>query len=222
MFFLIYMVSNTKWILTGIFIPVLIVFLTWFLDQKETKYELEYSYEGPIATAIGSSYSITITNSGKQIQEDIEVWLPTHLMTPDAREIEVTIDSTVYKLKDISLIEFEESQVKPEQTIENDYKVLRFKSLRPFESVTFSVLNLGNSTLIHSKYSLETLRIVSKHSVAKVIKNEDEFGNLYKALAYIFIVLLVLFFVSGIYFDFFYPKDKKIRYYEKEIDKLRS
>ncbi|WP_434279334.1 hypothetical protein [Acinetobacter sp. CE-15] len=216
------MFNNIKWLLAGVLIPVVVVILTWYLNQRELKYELEYTYEGPITTVLGTSYSLTITNTGKQIQEDIEVWLPTSLLTLNAREIELKLDSTVHKIKDSSLIQVSNPQVKFEEIVDKDYKLLKFKSLRPSEKITFSVLSLGRLTSIHSEYSLEQLRVVSKHSVAKVIKKDDQLFEVYQALTYFFIILIVGLIIVGIIFDFFYPKDKKIRMYEEEIRKLRG
>lgn len=216
------MFNNIKWLLAGVLIPVFVVILTWYLNQRELKYELEYTYEGPITTALGTSYSLTITNTGKQIQEDIEVWLPTSLLTLNAKEIELKLDSTVHKIKDSSLIQVSNPQVKFEEIVDKDYKLLKFKSLRPSENITFSVLSLGRLTSIHSEYSLEQLRVVSKHSVAKVIKKDDPLFKAYQVLTYLFIILIVGLIIVGIIFDFFYPKDKKIRMYEEEIRKLRG
>ncbi|MCU4437481.1 hypothetical protein KTH93_18670 [Acinetobacter bereziniae] len=216
------MLNNIKWLLAGVLIPVVVVILTWYLNQRELKYELEYTYEGPITTALGTSYSLTITNTGKQIQEDIEVWLPTSLLTLNSREIELKLDSTVHKIKDSSLIQVSNPQVKFEEIVDKDYKLLKFKSLRPSENITFSVLSLGRLTSIHSEYSLEQLRVVSKQSVAKVIKKDDQLFKVYQAFTYFFIILIVGLIIVGIIFDFFYPKDKKIRMYEEEIRKLRG
>ncbi|MCG8286590.1 hypothetical protein MID07_18470 [Acinetobacter seifertii] len=216
------MLNNIKWLLAGVLIPVIGVILTWYLNQRELKYELEYTYQGPITTALGTSYSLTITNTGKQIQEDIEIWIPTSLLTLNAREIELKLDSTVHKIKDSSLIEISNPQVKFEEIVDKDYKVLKFKSLRPSENITFSVLSLGNLTSIDSEYSLEQLRIVSKHSVAKVIKKNDALLKVYQVLAYVFIILILGLVILGIVFEYFYPKDKKIRMYEKEIYKLKG
>ena len=216
--------SNSNWklasfLLIGILIPLLAASIPWLLDNVLPKHSLSYQYIEPIELEKATAVSVTVTNEGRETQNDIEIWLPFYVISSAKSEVgtdgrlRVTMTEPVIQLE--SSIPYESSE------LTDKHFFIKFDALRPNESASIKLVATGARAMVNN-YELERMRVVSKTSVAKSAQPTEHEFLLYRTGSIILVVLIVLFFAWAFYYEHLMPYEKKEKHLLKQIDDLTA
>jgi hypothetical protein len=206
-----------SFLLAGILIPLIAASIPWLLEHFSPKDSLTYTYNGPIKTKQSIALSITVINQGSETQENIEVWIPLHIMS--SINTKKNGDGTIEIIKKKPDIFLETSlPSKLSEQRENKYFV-EFESLRPNETVNITIFVNADSILLFES-ELKKMRVVSRNSIAVSEQTNEMTYELYKAGSFILIFLIIIGFIWSIYYEYFMPFEKKEKYLLKQIDEL--
>ncbi len=212
--------SNAKifsWILVGVMVPLVAAAMPWLIETIVPSKELLFTFQGPIESSEAIALSIVVQNNGKELEEDIEVWIP---MSTISRLEVITTTSGQVKTKDVEPTVAIDTDVP--NTIEikdSNTRIVRIKSLRSHESARITVFVYGGKAII-SKYDLENMRVVSKQTVGLFDGQNELKEYMYKVGTWLFAAFFLIGFAWSVYYEWLMPKHKKEEYLMKQIEKL--
>jgi hypothetical protein len=98
--------------------------------------------------------------------------------------------------------------------------VVQIPSLRPSEKVSISVLAAGGEIGYLTDFQLNQLRIVSKDTIGKLNKPDEDLEFFYKMGSWLFVIFFLFLISYGVYYEYWMPHEKKEKYLLGQIDKL--
>lgn len=208
-----------SFLLIGILIPLLAASTPWLLEHFLPRKSLSFTYMEPIETDTSLALSVTVLNSGRETQNEIEVWLPFSVISSVKTEIDEN-----GRLKFINpepVIQLETSTPYSFAELKDDIYLLKFESLRPNESISIKIIATGTKVL-SSRYALEHMRVVSKNVVATSAQPTESDYVMFRTGSIILVVLILLFLSWAIYYEYFMPYETKEKHLLKQIDELTS
>jgi hypothetical protein len=194
--------SKLLLILTGVLIPIFSALIPVAIDYSKASGGLTYKVMGPVSVQSTYAFSLTISNNGRVVEKNVEIWFPDILP-----EKTTTYESTI-----------------PVEFKRQGKKILfSVGDLRPNESVTISVLTSNQFlALLENKFQiLRGVRVVSSDHVAESDGPSDEMEFIYRAGFWAFILIFFVALVWAIYVEHFMDRKKKEAMILKEIEKLK-
>jgi len=200
----------------GGFFTLAVAFVPWAIDRFSPEHSLEFTTVGPITHGVGLAFAITVRNTGRATQRNVELWLPLYGYSTSFTETTEDGRSVTKRTKPLLYVD---ASIVPTSTRETDKNhVVTFGVLRPNEEVTFTAIGVGDFLL--SEWLLKSPRVVSDETVG-VNSNLDKFDvEMYRGAAWLLGALVLLYLVYAVYFEHFMPKQTKRTLLLRELDKI--
>ena len=183
---------------SGIIIPLLAIAMPYIVDYIKPDTGLAYEYIGLIEINEKKAFEITLTNSGKVVEKNIEIWLTGKFSSKEA-EIESDVN---YKLR-----------------VEQKKTVVSIGDLRAKEKITMSFLVNKQLFFIHD-FQMQDLKIRSTDHIASYSGITDGWLFIYQASFWGAILLFVVMIGIGVYQEHFMDSKLREKMILKEMDKL--
>lgn len=188
----------------GILIPIAAALIPYGYRYFVPERELVYALTGPITVKGTTALSINISNKGEHVEKNVKIWLPMASGIPDTRADgeQVAIDA----------------EVPTSMVTENGKFVISLGDLRPQEDQTISVSS--DQIWVYRGSMDRSVSVKSDENVAKFLgpSELEEFFNPFGFWMFIFLMILIL--VAGIYQEYFMDPKAREAWLLKEIDKL--
>ena len=217
--------STSQWkivniLLLGVLIPLVAAAVPWVLERVSLPHDLQYTFSGPVVTKQGFAYALEVENKGKQPEDDLEIWLP--VPASSRFDYDVQKDGRMVKSETKPLIQVEVSipSTKKVNKENEGILVVQIPSLRPSEKVSISVLAAGGEIGYLTDFQLNQLRIVSKDTIGKLNKPDEDLEFFYKMGSWLFVIFFLFLISYGVYYEYWMPHEKKEKYLLGQIDKL--
>ncbi|HEY8939263.1 MAG TPA: hypothetical protein VIM59_03700 [Cellvibrio sp.] len=206
-----------SFLLVGILIPIVTSSMPWLLDNVFSGKGLKYTFQSPVTAKSAYAYSVTVKNTGRKTEENIEIWLPVRQSSYYEKELQPNGQEKMIEKQSKIIVE---TSI-PTESIEqkDDKKIVKLKSLRPDESISITIFVVGGTQYLLS-YELKDLRVTSNGAMAINDNISEEFSWLINASALMFPILFLLGLLWSIYYEYFMPRAQKEKYLLEQIDKL--
>ncbi len=185
---------------SGIIIPLLAIAMpyTYIVDYIKPETGLTYQYIGPVEINDQKAFEISVTNTGKNVESNVEIWLPSNFSSKEA-EIESDLNFELRR--------------------EQKHTVVSIGNLRAKEEISVSFLVKKQLFFLHDS-EMQKLKIRSTDHIAAYAGITDGWLFLYQAGFWGAILLFVVMIGIGIYQEHFMNPKMREKLILKELDKL--
>jgi hypothetical protein len=212
--------SNWKllsFLLAGVLIPIVAALLPWAIENWIPKHSLTFSYVGPIQGDGAVALELKVKNEGKEPQRNLEVWVPLRISSIPVPELTPAGEIEFREQKANVILE---STIAPSSQKSDDKRqILYFDLLRPNEELNIKFFVVGNGVLLFD-HELERTRVVSDGAMAELDMPSEELNFLFKSASVVLLALILFLLAFSIYYESFYPKEKKREDLRKQLEKL--
>jgi hypothetical protein len=199
-------------LLVGILIPILAALIPYGMKYAIPEHRLDYTLSGPLSVKGTKIISLKIKNGGEKLEKNVRVSL--HLNYAYS----ISVDS---KKKTEELVKVD-TQVPFTLEREKDWIVIALGDIRAKDSLDLSVLSDYIDVTLYSYAGPSGITIKSEENVAQLDTPSEFLAFMYPFGFWMFVLLMVLIFIAGIYQQHFMDPKKREELILKEIDKLKK
>ena len=205
---------NVLQIWVGILIPILAVSIPYIIKYAFPEHKLVYEKVGPITVDRITAVELIIENGGGKPERNVKIWIKKNNLIAKLDKLD--------KGQIISPEIVIDTKAKYTLNRDENYHIISLGDLRPKELITITILLRGYYNLFSSYSKYQELSIKSDDNIAESREGPEIFNFLYPFGFWMFVLLMVLIGIYGIYYEYLMDPKKKEKLILDQIDKLKK
>ena len=195
-------------------IPILAALIPYGYRYILPEHDLTFELVGPISVKGTKSLSIKIANRGETVEKNVKVWLKSE---PSFLHLESVLAGEKKPKDPLSYITVDTAAA-VSTTKENDSFVIAVGDIRPNETLELSISS--SAILVLWSSDAYGISIKSEEHLGRLLGPSDFEKFVYPFGFWMFVLLMVLILIAGIYQEYLMDPKKREEWLLKEIDKL--